>query len=107
MFEIWSHGKLLGETELEVHDEGMNVRRGRFYPRQDYFTVRAVFQAYAAALDLKGAAQHNAMADYYKQRDALDLTIQDRGRVAMLAGAIHINDLVDPPDELEVEIYPP
>lgn len=31
-FEILSGDKLIGESDLEYHDEGMNVFSGRFYP---------------------------------------------------------------------------
>jgi hypothetical protein len=107
MFEIWSHGKLLGECDLEMHDSGMNVRSGRFHPRQDYFGVRPVFKAYSAAMDLHGPAQQSALADYYKRRDELALTVRERGGAEIPAGAVHIVDFDDSLEEMQIEVYPP
>jgi hypothetical protein len=107
MFEIWSHGRILGETELEVHDTGMNVRSGRFRPRQDYFGVRSVFKAYSAAVDMNGDAQQRALLQYYQMRDELELELRDGGGARIPSGTIHIADFEDSVEEMEIEVYPP
>src|SRR6185503_12069711 len=105
-FEIWSRGQLLGETDLENHDEGMNVRSGRFRPHEQYFRVRSVFRLFSAALDLRGAAQQSAVAEYYRMRDELELTVRERGGAEVLLGTVHIVDL-DDDMEIEIEVSPP
>ena len=106
-YEIWSRGKILGETELEMHDVGMNLRSGRFCPRPDYFGVRSVFKAYSVAMDMDRVAQPTALADYYRMRDELQLTIREVGGAEVPSSAVHIVDLDDSSDEIQVEVYPP
>ena len=107
VFEVWCRGKLLGETDLEMHDDGMNVSSGRFRPQPGYFGVRSVFKMYSDALDLRGDAQRRAMLDYYRKRDDLELTVRERGGAEVPSSAIHIVDVDDSVDELQIEVYPP
>ena len=106
-FEVRSGGQLLGETDLEMRDSGMNVRIGRFHPLSGYLQVRSVFKAYSDAMDLVGSAQRQALEDYYRKRDELRLTIHDRNGQELLASVIHIIDLDDSLEEIQIEVYPP
>jgi len=59
-------------------------------------------------MEMNGAAQQSALADYYRMRDELELTVKERGGGPEVpSGAIHIVDLDDSPDEIQVEVYPP
>jgi hypothetical protein len=106
-FEIWSGTTLIGDSDLESHDDGMNVRVGCFRPRPGYSGVRSVFKLYSAAVDLTGEAAKSALAHYFEMRDQLGLTVREPGGAELPAGSVHINDLAEAMDELEIEVYPP
>jgi hypothetical protein len=106
-FKIRSRGQLIGETDLEMHDSGMNVRMGGFHPSPGYLQVRSVFKAYSDAMDLVGVSQQKALGDYYRRRDELALTIQDPNGQEVPASSIHIVDLDDSMEDIQIELYPP
>jgi hypothetical protein len=105
IFEIWSRGKLLGETDLEMHDS--EIRMGTFRPRPDYLGVRPVFKMYSDALDLRGDAQRRATLEYYRKRDELELIVRERGGAELPSRAVHIVDTDDGVGEIQIEVYPP
>jgi hypothetical protein len=100
---VWGD-ELIGDTDLEMHDPGMNVYSGRFYPTASYQHVRSVFKLFSEALDLIGAKREAAVAEYYRKRDALGLTIRAQNGRRLAANAIHIMDFEDTMDDLQVEI---
>jgi hypothetical protein len=106
-FEIWSVGHCIGETDLEFHDDGMNVYSGRFYPSPEYQNVRSVFKALSAAMDFAGEKGRAAYHEYARMRGDLNLTVRDREGGELPSGAIDIMDFEDALDELNIEVGPP
>jgi hypothetical protein len=106
-FEIISLGRCIGETDLEFHDDGMNVFSGQFYPSATYHQVRSVFKALSASMDLAGLERKAAFAEYARMRNELQLTVRNREGEELPAGAIDINDLDESLEDLQIEVYPP
>jgi hypothetical protein len=102
-FQVWSGGQMVAETDLEMHDPGMNVYSGRLYATASYQHVRPVFKAFAAALGRIGAEQNAALEEYFRRRDDVELTIHD-GEQQLDADWIHIIDLEDSLDDLQIEV---
>lgn len=99
-YQVIHQGVVIGETELENSDEHMNVRSGVFVPSQEYSKVRHVFKLFADAQE-----SGSSLDVYYRARDALRLQVRERTGVA-ISGVVHIADLFDELDQLEVELYP-
>lgn len=103
-FQIWRGDQLIGESDLEMRDSGMNVYSGRFYAQPAYHQVRSIFKIFSDALDHAGDV-HNTMAhEYYRQRDELGLSISRRDGSRLSAEWIHIVDVTDDLDELQIDV---
>jgi hypothetical protein len=104
-FRILSDNLLIGQTDLEYCDQGMNVYSGYFRAAPDYARVRSVFKLFSAALDLDAQAQGAALEQYYRQRDDLLLTVRDQDDVLVPTSWIHILDLEEDMNDLRIEVW--
>ena len=107
MYKIWTDNVCLGESDLEMFDESMNVRSGRFSPLQPYWQVRSVFRLFSQALEMQGASRTQALEKYYSARDRLGLSLRDNVGSPVSVGEIHIIDVNESDDDLRIEVYPP
>ena len=103
-FQVLSGDEAIGETDLEMHDPGMNVYSGLFYALPGYRRVRRVFRAFADAQDLAGAEKEKALGDYFQMRDQLRLTIRSKSGRSWGANWINVIDFDDTLDDLQVEV---
>jgi hypothetical protein len=103
-FQIYSHGQLIGESDLEFHDPGMNIYSGYLCVTPGHSNVRIVFKSFSHASSLTGDEQEIQLARYYRARDDLKLTVKSRESRTVLANWIHVVDIDDGLDEVQVEI---
>jgi hypothetical protein len=103
-YQIVKGDEVIGETDLEMHDPGMNVYSGRFYPSRGYDNVRSIFKLFSTALDLVGVEREGMAAKYYRKRDALGLILRTRNGRYLATSTIHIVDFDETMDELQVEV---
>jgi hypothetical protein len=102
-FQILSRDEVIGESDLEMHDPGMNVYSGRFFASQAYDQVRHVFKAFSDAQDLLGIEKEKALNDYFQRRDHLRLGIRNRNGRRWEASWINVIDFDESLDDLQVE----
>jgi hypothetical protein len=92
-FKIVCNGKVIGESNLEGFDAGMNVRSGKFYPTKEYEKVREIFLLFSKAHPKTSRENYDEsqIKQYYGLREKLDLFVisDDNSR---LTGQIHIED---------------
>jgi hypothetical protein len=103
-FQLLSGDEVIGETDLEMHDQGMNVYSGRFFALPGYYRVRPVFKAFADAQDLVGAEKEVALDDYFRRRNQLQLAIRSENGRLWGANWINVIDFDESLDDLQVEV---
>ncbi len=99
---------VLGTSHLEERDPCMGVAWGHFAPTAEYEIVRPVFRLFAAAEELPAsAAREEALARYYRARDAMPFTIADEHGSGLPCGSVHVHDLSDDgaASQLQLEVH--
>ena len=108
-YKILYGEQIIGESNLEYYDDGMNVRQGKFFPTKEYELVRGVFQLFVDSQpkDSTEPIDDEKMKRYCKLRDKLDLTVicEDNSK---LDGVINIEDYSSQGifDEYSITILP-
>jgi len=103
-FQILSGQEIIGETELEILDPGMNVYSGPFLATLAYTRIRLIFKLFSDALDRTDEAARVQLEEYYRKRDKLELTIRGQDGRQLCANWIHIVDLQEDLEDLVVEV---
>lgn len=94
MYRVMYAGQPLGVTRLEGRDPEKSMAYGTFLPLQAYERVRPIFRLFVQALRGNGRTPDDALlAQYYRTRDALHLTLQDDHGATIPTVAIQILDL--------------
>lgn len=99
---------VLGTSHLEERDPCMGVAWGHFAPTAEFEIVRPVFRLFTAAEALPASpAREEALAHYYRARDAMPLTVADEDDSGLPCGSVHIYDLADAgaADQLQLEVH--
>jgi hypothetical protein len=108
MYCVIYRGEPIGSSKLEKRDRGMAVAFGDFEPLPAYDAVRHVFLLFIQAIpDSSRREQHTdeqKLAQYYQERDALQLTLQDADGHFIPTSWIHIVDFDDLGREVEAQI---
>ena len=106
-YHVLCNGELIGTSGLESRDVGMGTAIGQFTPTAAYQRVRPVFRLFAEAQRDTGPADKRMIADYYRSRDALALTLETEGGVVIPTTVVHIADFMAEIDETacEVEVH--
>jgi len=108
MYYVIYRGEPVGRSKLKVRDRGMAVAYGDFEPLPAYNAVRPVFQLFIQAVDeSSGRAQgadEKKLAQYYQERDALQLTLQDADGHLIQTSWIHVDDYGDLGREMSAQI---
>ena len=90
-------------------DPGTRIYSGHFQVSANYESVRAIFKLFAFALDQTGDEQKKMLDEYYRERDGLGLVMEDdkgaRDNRKLDANWIHIVDLGESLDELQIEVF--
>jgi hypothetical protein len=94
-FTLYLGEQPLGQSDLENIDEGMGVVWGTFHPTPAYESVRPIFRRFANSLGHSSARpdDNSELARYYRERDALRLTLRDAAGQLLFTSFIHIEDL--------------
>jgi hypothetical protein len=89
----------------------MGTAIGKFTPTDAYLGVRPVFRLFAEAHRDGGPADERLLADYYRARDALRLSVQAENGTEIPTSVVHIADFRAEIDatacEVEVHIRDP
>lgn len=94
MYRVMYAGQPLGVTQLEGRDPQKSMAYGTFLPLAAYDHVRPIFWLFAQALRGNGRTPDNALlAQYYRSRDALHLTLESERGVVIPTVAIQIIDM--------------
>jgi len=90
-FRVMHEGQELGTSGLENHDPSMGIVHGRFRPSPAYERVREVFRLFAKATER--TPEDKALIEaYYRQRDALNLSLLTGDGTVVGTSVIHIYD---------------
>ena len=96
MYRVMYAGQPLGVTRLEGRDPEKSMAYGTFLPLEAYDRVRPIFRLFVQALRGNGRTPDDALlAQYYRTRDALHLTLEDDHGVTVPTVAIQILDMRD------------
>ena len=102
-FQIFSRDLLIGSSDMEVLDPPMGIASGLFLPAEGYQSVQSVFLIYSEALF--SAADHDPeITRYYRERDALSLTVRLDNGEAVPVQCVHIEDFSVELEEIGVTI---
>lgn len=94
MYRVVYVGQPLGVTNLEGRDPEKGMAYGTFLPLEAYDRVRPIFRLFVQALRGNGRApDEDLLAQYYRARDALHLTLETEHGVAIPTVAIQIIDM--------------
>lgn len=89
----------IGCSRLEDRDEGMGTISGSFRPTRGYEKVRRIFRLFTDSQMDAGIVNEQMLAQYYRERDALDLTVRTDGGTPIPVATVHISDFSDGPDD--------
>jgi hypothetical protein len=108
MYYVIYRGEPIGCSKLEGYDRGMAVAYGDFESLPAYDAVQPVFQLFIQAVDESSdraqGADEKKLAQYYQERDALQLTLQDADGHLVQTSWIHIDDYGDLGREMSAQI---
>jgi hypothetical protein len=108
MYYVMYQGEPIGRSKLEKRNRGMAVAFGDFEPAPAYEAVRPVFLLFIEAIPDSSRREQRAneqkLAQYYQERDALQLTLQDADGHFIPTSWIHIVDFDDLGREVEAQI---
>src|SRR5690348_11930019 len=90
-YRVMHAGQPMGETRLEGRDPAMCVAFGAFSPLPAYEVVRPTFRIFAEATDGE-RTDDTRLAQYYRARDALDLSLVAEDGAIIPTDWIHIID---------------
>lgn len=94
MYRVMYAGQPLGVTGLEGRDPEKHMAYGTFLPLPAYDRVRPIFRLFVQALRGNGRAPDDALlAQYYRARDALHLTLETERGVVIPTVVIQIIDM--------------
>jgi hypothetical protein len=108
-FHIIFNEQLIGESNLENHDKGMNIYSGKFWPTVDYRLVKPVYLLFGHATINPSKVDESLLNKYYQARDKLNLKVLDEGHQLFPSESIHIIDYSFDPEIGEdylIEVYP-
>lgn len=107
LYRIVHAGVAIGTTRLEERDDGMGTASGQFMPGPGYEKVSEVFQLFARAIGGRGADQQAMLADYYRRRDELALSVVSEHGDELPVSTIHIEDYSDElgAEGLHIEVH--
>lgn len=97
-FLVFSGEKVIGSSDLAGQDPSMGVALGRFAPGEGYPDVAHVFRTWARATapQLEGRPpDEDLLAAYYRQRDALSLSVRTSSGEVVHTEWIHVTDYSD------------
>jgi hypothetical protein len=103
-FNITCNGERIGTSDLESRDAGMGIATGRFTPAAAYERVRPVFRLFAEAQCEDGPADVRMLADYYRSRDSLVLSVETEDGVVVPTTTVHIADFMEELDQTACEV---
>ena len=92
-YKIICNGSVIGQSDLEDYDSGMNVRSGKFYPTKEYETFREIVVLFSSA---QPKTSHDKVDEekvkrYFELRGKLNLTVTGDDDLKFI-GQIHIED---------------
>ena len=99
-YRVYWDEEIIGETDLEFKDEGMNVRLGKFVPGPAYEKVKHIFHLFIKA-NAANPVDEEIIGTYYQKRDELNLKVIGIDGKLLPTGAVHIENLWD---ELNSEV---
>ncbi len=104
--KIMYGSKCIGAVRLTGVDTGMGVALGEFTPTSAYEEVRPVFRLFTKAMTDQEAREpyEDELNAYYRQRDELNLHVEDAEGRSIPSECIHILDLSLEMGDYEVEI---
>ena len=94
-FLVYSGEKVIGTSDLEAEDRSMAVAAGRFTPAEAYAAAGPVFRTWVRAMapTLHGrAADTDLVASYFRQRDALSLSVRTPSGEVVATEWVHVDD---------------
>jgi hypothetical protein len=91
-FHVFSGEELIGYSDLEGQDPSMGVALGRFVPSEAYKKVAPVFRMWARATASTPPHDEALLAEYYRQRDLLRLSVRASSGEVVNAVRVHIAD---------------
>jgi hypothetical protein len=97
-FQVFSGEKLIGYSDLEGQDPSMGVALGRFLPSDGYPEVAPVFRTWVRAMAPQPQGRphdEELLAAYFRQRDALSLSVRTSSGEVVGTEWIHIADYSD------------
>ena len=101
-FQIYSGETRIGQSELDRLDPPMGIASGDFLPTEDYKDVQSVFRLYIEATI--NTNDPPLLARYYRERDALQLTVRlPQGQVIPLQ-CVHIEDFSAELEEITITV---
>lgn len=106
-YRIICDGEVIGTSALEERDAGMGTASGQFEPATAYQKVRWVFRTYSDAQREQGPADEQKVAEYYRRRDELNLSVESANGQSVPVTVVHISDFADETDHdaYEVEVH--
>jgi hypothetical protein len=104
MYHVTYQDQIIGTSRLEHADSTMGVAFGEFEPTPAYMLVHDVFHMFVVAEETKNA---ELMARYSRERDALNLSLENERGLRTETSWIHIYDYRELGRELEVQTGDP
>lgn len=103
-FRILSGTIVIGETNFDGLDPSMGFAHGVFFPSPSYQEVQFVFRLYAEAGTSMADADGAKLAEYYRARDALNLSVVTAEGKLVPTEFVHIIDYSKELGEMAVEV---
>lgn len=104
-FRILSGDTIIGESDFTGLDPSMGVALGVFVPSPDYKNVQPVFRLYVEAEAGRTDLDEARFEEYYRARDALDLSVINAAGERVPNTCVHITDFSEDLGEMEVTVY--
>lgn len=104
-YQVYAGAQYIGQTNLEMKDEGMSVYMGLFVPLPAYDVFRPLFQSYLDC-DTKGIAKDPQLDAFFQKLESLCLSIQKEDGMKIPTSWIQIFDYsAHIPGDNELEIH--
>ena len=108
MYYVMYREEPIGRSKLVKRDRAMALAFGDFEPLPTYEDVRHVFQLFIEAIPDSSRREQRPdeqkLAQYYQERDALQLTLQDADGHLIQTSWIHIDDYGDLGRQMSAQI---
>ena len=102
-FHILAGDKVIGESDFEDLDPSMGAAHGVFSPSEQYSEAQPVFRLYAEAGTTVQDQDKEKLEEYYRARDALNLTIVTLAGEHVATDCVHITDYSEELGEMEID----